>query len=147
MKKARGWPAVSSAEKRQSLKHATTYQAVNGIAMPRLFFTWVDFTTRDITLPFPLPSPPFLSRPPPCLSRPPCRRQPPCVPPTLAGCGLHPAAFTSLFPSTYASGTDILQAPPFLSLPLCRPHFKTLPVIIVFRASVPLITMIDSSRL
>lgn len=31
-------------------------------------------------------------------------------PPTLAGCGLHPAAFTSLFPSTYASGTDILQA-------------------------------------
>lgn len=59
VKKARGWPAVSSAEKRQSLKHATTYQAVNGIAMPRLFFTWVDFTTRDITLPFPLPSSPF----------------------------------------------------------------------------------------
>lgn len=51
-KEARGWLPMSSAEKRQSLKHATTYQAVNGIAMPRLFFTWVDFTTRDITLPF-----------------------------------------------------------------------------------------------
>lgn len=123
---------MSSAEKRQSLKHATTYQAVNGIAMPRLFFTWVDFTTRDITLPFLHPHA-FLAATPP-----------PTIPPTLAGCGLHPAAFTSLFPFTYASGTDIPQThPPSLG---CLPRVKPLPVIIVSKPP-PLITMIDSSRL
>lgn len=84
-------PPMSSVEERQSLKHATTYQAVNGVAMPRLFFTWVDFTTRDIALPF---SPPR-HRHPADLSR------------------VWPPAFTSLFPSTYASRTDILQTPFF----------------------------------
>lgn len=75
---ARGWLPMSSAEKRQSLKHATTYQAVNGIAMSWLFFTWIDFTTRDI-LPCPRPRPP-------CPSRRHARSPPPIVP-TLAGCG------------------------------------------------------------
>lgn len=66
---------------------------------------------------------------------------PPTIPPTLAGCGLHPAAFTSLFPSTYASGTDILQTPlppPLLPLPPPPspptpppPRVKPLPLIIV----------------
>lgn len=73
---------VSSAEKRQRLDHATTYQAVNGTAMAGLFFTRVDFTTRDITLLLPLLPTPFI-----CsliLQTPP----PPST--LLAGCGLHP---------------------------------------------------------
>lgn len=70
--------------------------------VPRLFFTWVDFTTRDITLPLPPLHPPF---------SPPHHRQPS----TLGGCGLLPATFTSLFPSTYANEIDILQT--LLSLP------------------------------
>lgn len=95
----------------------------------------------------PLSAPPPPS--PPCPSR--RHRRP--FPPTLAGCGLHPAAFTSLFPSTYASGTDILQATlPPLSLSLscppslaCPSRVKPLPLIIV--SEPPLITMIDSPRL
>lgn len=90
MKKARGWPAVSSAERRQSLKHATTYQAVNGVAMPRLFFTWVDFTTRDITLPFPLPSPQAL-----CFLRPRPVPFSPAVPPPTT---VRPADLSRVWP-------------------------------------------------
>jgi len=116
-------------EKRQSLKHAATYQAVNGIAMPWLFFTWI--LQSEISLFFTLLS---LSL---CTS---CRP----VSLSLAECGLPPAAFTLLFPFTYTNRTDILQT----LLPLSRHHALNHCLIFNYHFRVSsLITMIDSSRL
>lgn len=103
---------MSSTEKRQSLKHATTYQVVNGGICALVVFHVGGFYNARYYSPLPLLHIPFSS---------PHHRQPP----TLAGCGLHPATFTSLFPSTYANEIDILQT--FLFLPHLL-HFCCLPL-------------------